>query len=406
MTPDRIESLKTEALDATVNSVVITDVSGVVQWVNPAFTRLTGYSSEEAVGQHTRILKSDLTPDSVYDGLWHTIAAGKVWKGRLINKRKDGSHYTEEMTITPIRNELGYVSAFVAVKMDITDLVAAEDARDLAAQESKALADRLAAQLTASLTVVSDMADAVSGTLGKHGRRVADLVLRLLKQVDVDPDGTLAGFDGATANEVLGAALLHDIGKIYDGGGRPHGTDPVTFRYAHVYRGNQLLAPIPGLERVRDLIQQHHEAWDGSGFPGHAAGMQIPLGASVISVVSAFDHALHTRGLSVESALDRVVEESGTRFDPRAVKLLQLALMDTSARAEQDQIALIGVRDLKPGMRLAEPVRTAGGLLLFGSGMTLERRSIERLRTFQDRDPVVDMVRVYRMTAETGPGTE
>ena len=112
--------LKTSALEAAANGIVITNVTGRTVWVNPAFTRLTGYSAAEAIGQSTALLKSGAHDSAFYATMWKTILGGDVWFGELTNRRKDGSHYREEMTITPMLDSAGRVCNFIAVKQDIT----------------------------------------------------------------------------------------------------------------------------------------------------------------------------------------------------------------------------------------------------------------------------------------------
>ncbi len=85
--------LQSAALEAAANAIVITDTMGTIQWVNPAFTQLTGYALEEAVGHNPRVLKSKKHDESFYSDLWNTILAGKVWTGELTNRRKDGQTY-------------------------------------------------------------------------------------------------------------------------------------------------------------------------------------------------------------------------------------------------------------------------------------------------------------------------
>jgi len=108
------------ALEASANSVVITDRDGSIQWVNPAFTQLTGYRLEEAVGQNPRILKSGVHPKEFYERLWNTILSGQPWHGEIVNRKKDGSHYIERLTITPVRNANGEIANFIAIKQDIS----------------------------------------------------------------------------------------------------------------------------------------------------------------------------------------------------------------------------------------------------------------------------------------------
>jgi PAS domain S-box-containing protein len=109
------------ALAAAANAITITDRDGNIEWVNPSFTRLTGYAAEEAHGKNQRLLKSGANPPAFYANLWATIAAGNVWSGEIVNKRKDGSLYTEEMTITPVRGTDGRIAHFVAIKQDVTE---------------------------------------------------------------------------------------------------------------------------------------------------------------------------------------------------------------------------------------------------------------------------------------------
>ena len=116
---DRLE-LQTAALEAAANAVLISDAEGRVEWVNRAFTELTGYSPEEIRGQTPRILKSGVQNPFYYEKLWETVLAGNVWRGELYNRRKDGSIYIEEQTITPVRGSDGTIRHFVAIKQDVT----------------------------------------------------------------------------------------------------------------------------------------------------------------------------------------------------------------------------------------------------------------------------------------------
>ncbi len=120
-------NLLNTALLAAPNCIVITDARGTIEWVNPAFTRYTGYTAAEAIGQNPRILKSGRQPQAFYTELWRTITSGRNWQGELINRRKDGSLYAENATIAPVRDASGTIRHFVAVKLDITARKEAEE---------------------------------------------------------------------------------------------------------------------------------------------------------------------------------------------------------------------------------------------------------------------------------------
>ena len=108
------------AIEQSGDTVVITDARGAILYVNPAFSRVTGFSREEALGQNPRILQSGVHDRDFYRQMWATLSAGRAWQGQIINKRKDGSPYTEMASISPVRDGEGRIAYFVAVKRDIT----------------------------------------------------------------------------------------------------------------------------------------------------------------------------------------------------------------------------------------------------------------------------------------------
>lgn len=99
---------------------VVTDPEGKIEWVNPGFTAITGYTAAEVVGGNPRKLKSGRHSEEFYRAMWATIRRGEVWSGEIFNQRKDGSIYQERMTIAPVRDESGGVAHYVAIKQDVT----------------------------------------------------------------------------------------------------------------------------------------------------------------------------------------------------------------------------------------------------------------------------------------------
>lgn len=115
------------ALDAAANGVLITDHTGTILAVNPAFCAMTGYSPAEIIGKNPRILKSEEHGEAFFRALWETILAGRVWRGQMVNRRKDGSLYYEEQTITPLRLDTPHISHFISIRTDVSERKQADE---------------------------------------------------------------------------------------------------------------------------------------------------------------------------------------------------------------------------------------------------------------------------------------
>ena len=118
--------LQAAALEVAANGIVIVGIDGTIQWVNQAFCDITGYDVEEVVGENFKLLNSGRHDSAFFKELWGTILDGRVWRGEIINRRKDGSFYTDEQTITPLVDEQGRVNRFIAIEQDITERKQAE----------------------------------------------------------------------------------------------------------------------------------------------------------------------------------------------------------------------------------------------------------------------------------------
>ncbi|MFQ6604378.1 MAG: PAS domain-containing protein [Fidelibacterota bacterium] len=119
---ERTEDLRklTQAVEQSPASVVITDIDANIEYVNPKFIELTGYSLDEVKGQNPRILKSGIQPKSFYEDMWQTLTAGKTWRGEFANRKKNGEIYWENASIAPIKDETGRTTNYVGVKDYIT----------------------------------------------------------------------------------------------------------------------------------------------------------------------------------------------------------------------------------------------------------------------------------------------
>lgn len=122
----KLSDILFSAIEQLSETIFITDFDGNIVYVNPSFEKVTGYTSKEVLGKNPRILKSDKHSIEFYKEMWDTIKNGKHWQGRIINKRKDGMLYTEEIHISPVKNNQNKITHFIALRKDITKEIACE----------------------------------------------------------------------------------------------------------------------------------------------------------------------------------------------------------------------------------------------------------------------------------------
>lgn len=185
---DRLRSLS-EAVEQNPASVVITNLDGHIEYVNPKFYEITGYSSGEVLGQNPRILRSGLTPEQSYVSLWDCLRNGREWRGEFVNRKKNGELYCESAVICPIRDGDGRITHYLGVKEDITSQKEAE--RALREIDERKFAERLLRESEQRL------------------RHVADLAGEWIWEVDADgvcrfSSGAVERVLGYSADEVIG----------------------------------------------------------------------------------------------------------------------------------------------------------------------------------------------------------
>jgi PAS domain S-box-containing protein len=136
------------AVEQSPAAVLVSDRHGIIEYVNPMFCEKSGYTENEVIGQHTRMLKSGETPEPVYEELWQTITRGRTWRGEFVSRRKNGGRYWESVAISPIRDSHGVTTHYVAIKEDISERKLFEKqlnlAREAAEQANRAKGDFLA----------------------------------------------------------------------------------------------------------------------------------------------------------------------------------------------------------------------------------------------------------------------
>jgi PAS domain S-box-containing protein len=199
------------AVEQSDESIVITDVHGSIQYVNPCFERVTGYGRDEVLGRNPRVLKSGRVEPSTYRALWATLSAGRTWKGTLVNRRKDGRLFTEDATISPVRDSSGTVVNYVAVKYDISARLFDEALNLQRQMEGVARAQELAAQANAA----NEAKGAFLATMSHEIRTPLNGILgmtHLLLDTDLSPEQRSYAEMAAAS----GGSLLALINQVLD----------------------------------------------------------------------------------------------------------------------------------------------------------------------------------------------
>lgn len=193
------------ALEQTADTVIITDRERRIEYVNPAFERLTGYAKEDVFGQKTYFLRSGLHDDAFYRDLWDVIGNGNVYRGVMVNRKKDGSIFHEQKTITPLKDAQGRITHFISTGHDITDLVRAEE---LDRQHKAELAH------VARLSILGEMTSGLAHELNQPLCAIttyAQTCLRIIDTGRCKPDQVRYGLEQVVRQAELGGAIFRRL---------------------------------------------------------------------------------------------------------------------------------------------------------------------------------------------------
>ncbi|MDK2981111.1 MAG: hypothetical protein PWQ55_1458 [Chloroflexota bacterium] len=176
------QKLQTTALNSAANAIIITDPKGVIEWANPAFTKLTGYSLSDIQGHMpNELFKSNVQEAKTYKQLWATVKSGKIWKGVLVNRRKDGSQYIEELIINPVLDDNKNITHFIGIKQDVTTRELRERELTVVANVSSALriAETRAEMLPVILDQLIEQLRVEAATIVMHDPVTDEMVIEL-----------------------------------------------------------------------------------------------------------------------------------------------------------------------------------------------------------------------------------
>lgn len=233
-----------------------------------------------------------------------------------------------------------------------------------------------------TLMAISSLVELRGASIGAHSRRVAETASRLAANL---------GLDSAESQTVFVAALLHDIGKIGFADELLHKpVNAMSAEQAGLYRRHPILAAdalakIESLSVIASIVCNHHEHYDGSGFPSGRSGLDIPIGARIIAAVSDYDDLCHgamtAAPMSRKEARRYLVENRGHRYDPAVIDGLEpLLSLDDNDEIDEIRVAALHLRE---GMRLSRDVTHPDGFLLLSKGSVLDRQLIDQLVTVE-----------------------
>jgi PAS domain S-box-containing protein len=182
---ERELTLLAAAVESAAEAVFITDTDGSIQYANPAFGMVTGYSPQEAIGRNPRILKSDRQDAEFYQQMWATLSRGEMWTGAFTNKKKDGALYEVEQTIAPIRDSLGNITSYVAVGRDVTERNSMIQAMERAVMVKSEFTSMVSHELRTPLTAIKEAIDIVEDqTAGPINENQAGFMQLAKRNVD------------------------------------------------------------------------------------------------------------------------------------------------------------------------------------------------------------------------------
>lgn len=293
------------ALENTVDSVVITDMESVIQYVNPAFTTITGYAPDEVLGKKPSVLKSDSTTVETYKKMWSVILSGGWWRGEIQNRKKNGELWYSFLSISQIREADGTPFAYIGISRDITEI--------------KRLEERLFEMSLEAIYMLSMAAEAKDNVTGSHLQRVRFYSEAIARQL---------GLSEETVVEIGYSSMMHDVGKLNVPDEilkKPGKLSPQEWAEMkkHPSKGAAILRDQPFYGVARDIAAHHHERWDGQGYPQGKRGEEIPLCSRIVTLADVYDALTTSRPYKNawpdEVARAKIAEGKGTFFDPKVV---------------------------------------------------------------------------------------
>jgi PAS domain S-box-containing protein len=292
-------------------SAIVTkiDIEGNITYTNRLFCETSGYPCDSIVSQKHNVLRHPETDGELYESLWKTIVSKQPWRGTIKNLKQNGEYYITDTTIKPILDEYGEILDFISISHDVTELF---DLNDEIWQTQHEM-----------LSLLGEVGETRSQETGNHVRRVAKFA-KLLAE--------LYGLEEEETRLLYSASPMHDIGKI----GIPDAillkpgkleADEYEIMKTHSLIGYDILknSNRPLLQAAAIVAREHHEKWDGSGYPNALRGDEIHIYGRITALADVFDalscERVYKKAWPMDKIIDFVASERGKHFDPNLVDM-------------------------------------------------------------------------------------
>jgi PAS domain S-box-containing protein len=304
-----------EAID--ISSLVSkTDLNGLITYANEPFCKVSQYSLDELLGQSHGIVRHPGSPDKLYKEVWATITDKRVWKGIFKNRAKDGTSYYVDATIIPILNNNDEIIEYISVRTDITKQIQAQE--DIISIQKEIL------------YTLGEMGEMRSKETGDHVNRVALYSELLAMHYGLEPEEVEMMKMASPMHDIGKVAITDEIllkpGKLTD--------EEFTEMKRHSIIGYELFKKSSHkmLQMAATISRDHHEKWDGSGYPRGLKGMDISACGRITAVADVFDalsnDRVYKKAWPLEEVLNYMKSESGKSFEPRLIEILLENIID------------------------------------------------------------------------------
>ncbi len=293
------------------NSTIVskTDKKGIITYVNQAFCDISGYNSKDLIGKPHNIVRDPHLPKEAFKELWSTIKSGKTWTGKIPNLAKDKSTYWVDASISPIYDNENNLVEYIAIRHDITEIIELN-------KEIKNTQYELIYRMGESV-------ESRSKESGHHIQRVAHYS-KILAQY--------YGLSNQEIDTIFIASTMHDMGKIAIPDSILLKSDRLNaeewdIMKTHAAIGYNILAgsTLPILSMAADIAYEHHEHFNGNGYPRGIKGDEISIYARIVAIADVFDalvsDRVYKKAWPFEKVVDLFEKESGEQFDPELVKI-------------------------------------------------------------------------------------